>query len=165
MSHQSSFSQHGKKELQVPHSDRGQIGRGSKIFSRDAQAKFLKKLASGEHTVQSAAEAAGFKRSTIYLQRERSERFAREFERAYKLSMGAVEDRLHGLAIGRQFTGNITAIFGLLRANMPEKYRENMKVSLGAEGDFATLLSGMALALSVRKEEAEKNANALEHKE
>ncbi len=49
----------------------------------------------------------------------------------------------------------------MLRAFKPERYRENMKVSVGAEGDFATLLKGMAASLSVRNAQEEKPA--LEH--
>lgn len=84
--------------------------------------------------------------------------------------ISALEFKLLGFAHGTEYpvhNSQITAIFGCLRAFKPERYRENMKVSVGAEGDFATLIQGMSLALNVavqQKIEQTKNAAAIEHK-
>jgi hypothetical protein len=41
----------------------------------------------------------------------------------------------------------LTAMFGVLRAYEPERWRENVKMTHTAEGSLAALLNGMAAAL------------------
>lgn len=55
-----------------------------------------------------------------------------------------------------------TAIFGVLRAYMPERYRENSKVTLNAEGSLNDLFVGLTAALP-KPEGIPEAKPALEH--
>jgi hypothetical protein len=151
----------------------GNAGRGNKVFTREFQEKFLRLYSSGNHNVESAARKIGFKRRTIYNQIEKSERFAAEFEKARAMSMHGIGDRMHAFAIGIEVPAHqsqLTSMFGVLRAFQPERWRENMKITHDAAGDFATFLQGMSSALAAasaaRSLPTDSGAPpALEHKE
>lgn len=142
----------------------GNAGRAGKIFSREMQIAFLKKYRVYKN-VDRAAKSIGFRGTTVFRQLHASKRFAAEYEEVRMTFMGELEEKLRGFAFGTErpiHNSQITAIFGCLRAFKPERWRENMSVKIGAEGDFATLIRGMSLALNQANEQ-KSNGAALEH--
>lgn len=96
-----------------------------------------------------ACAAVGISRQTAYNWREANDEFAREWERAVRVGVTALEDEAHRRAFEgadepvfhkgevcgtvRKYSDTL-AIF-LLKAHAPDKYRENTRLQLtGADG-------------------------------
>lgn len=101
-----------------------------KKFNAEAQERFLRVFALGG-TVMEAARAAGVAAITVHRERRRDPEFARRFQDALELNTDGVEDLLRNLAAG----GNVTAIFGVLRARRPSVWRESKTVDVNATHD------------------------------
>jgi len=71
--------------------------------------------------LQHAADAANVARQTVYNHQRDNPAFNEQCEEAYASLCGKNEVRL----LKHVEDGNLMALFGWLRANMPEKYREN----------------------------------------
>ena len=93
-------------------------------LTADAQRKFLKLFASG-HTAFQAAHAIGTSRTAIFDLRARNPKFEAAYVKARERMLDTLEDSMHHMALN----GNITAMFGLLRAFRPLRWRENVDVS------------------------------------
>lgn len=112
-----------------------------KKFDAAAQIRFLKLFALGG-TVQEAARAAGVAAITVHRERRRDPEFAKRFQDALELNTDGVEDLLRNLA----GEGNVTAIFGILRARRPGVWREtkavdaNVNVNHAASAELFTQL-------------------------
>lgn len=112
-----------------------------KKFNGEAQSRFLKLFALGG-TVQEAARAAGVSALTVHKEKRANADFAKRFQDALELNTDGVEDLLRNLAA----QGNITAVFGVLRARRPGVWREqkavdaNVNVNLAASGELFTQL-------------------------
>lgn len=150
----------------------GNAGRGGKIFTREDQERFLKKYRKYKN-VDRAAKAVGFRGTTVFRQLNVSERFRAQYQKVRAEILDSVDAKLWNFALGQEapvHNGQITALFGILRAYNPERYRENVKVGVTAEGDLATFLQGMNSALAAAASKAslssqETTQPALEHKE
>ena len=112
-----------------------------KKFNLEAQERFLRIFGLGG-TVREAATAAGVSFVTVMRERRRDPDFAKRFQDALELNTDGVEDLLRNLAS----QGNITAVFGVLRARRPGVWREqkavdaNLNVNLAASGELFTQL-------------------------
>lgn len=165
MSHAVAVTGSDKKERPLSGGQLGNTGRAGKIFTLEAQERFLQKYRKYRN-VDRAARAIGFRGTTVFRQVHKSKRFAAQYDAVRAEIHSSLDEKLHNFALGVEVpvhNSQITAIFGVLRAYKPERYRENMKLSVGAEGDFAALLKGMAahlLPVAERKNELP----AIEHK-
>lgn len=129
----------------------GNAGRGTKVFTLECQERFLKKYRKYKN-VDRAARAIGFRGTTVFRQIRSSERFAAQYMEVRQEIMESLEEKMFGMAIGTEIpvhNSQLTAMFGVLKAFRPERWRENIKVGVGAEGEFATFLQGMTSALAV----------------
>lgn len=126
-----------------------QVGRGSRKFTREDQQKFLRKYTECLD-VREAARFVGFKKSTIYKQARKKAEFAEAMDQARTGVVTELQDKMINFARGREapvHNAQLTAMFGVLKAYLPDRWRENAKVAVSAEGALATLLTGMAACL------------------
>ncbi len=93
----------------------------------EKRADFLRIYASGK-SVEYAANEIGFSRTAIFNLIDRDEAFADAYERAQKRNTTALEDHLMKHATEPKTPGNIIALFGLLKARNPGRWRENVKL-------------------------------------
>lgn len=116
-----------------------------RIFTRECQRKFLKYYAR-YNDVSKAAAKVGFKKATIYKQARKKPEFGEQMDAVRTQVIDELQDKMIKFAKGTEAPvhgAQLTAMFGVLKAYLPERWRENAKVSVGAEGVLATLLSGM----------------------
>ena len=107
--------------------------------------------------VGDACLASNMPRSYVYKQRKENPEFAEKFDEAVQLGIQACEDRAQELAfkgikrdvyyqgnkVGEQWEPSERLVEFWLKANKPEKYRENgISFNLGANS-LVTVLSGM----------------------
>lgn len=102
-------------------------------FDAEKKRLLVELYASGNHTISSAAKALNITRATVFNARRNDPEFAEALEKARESMLDAVEDMIHEL--GR--AGNLTALFGVLRAWRPQRWRENVAVSHSGSIDFA----------------------------
>lgn len=101
-------------------------------FTEKIKQRVLKFVREGYPVVR-AARKAGTTDVTVFDHRRKDPEFGKAFEEALEAGTDMLEDKLHDMAIG----GNITAIFGTLKARRPQKWREHYKIDHGADGSFA----------------------------
>ena len=97
------------------------------------RAEFLRLYAEPGATVRSAAAKIGVSAVAIFKLVRRDEEFAAAYREALELALDNVEDDIHTLAC----QGNLTAMFGLLRARRPSVWRESGQAPRGEGGSFA----------------------------
>lgn len=119
-----------------------------KKFNAEAQERFLRYFAIGG-TVAEAARAAGVSAVSVHREKRHNAEFAKRYANALELNTDGVEDLLRNLASG----GNVTAIFGVLRARRPGTWREQKAVDVNATHDvkasaelFARLVEALGKA-------------------
>lgn len=177
MSHAAQRTAHGKKGFQPGNAGGvvGNAGRGTKLFTKEDEKRFLKKYRKFMD-VERAARAIGFRSTAIYRRKRNSESFAAKLQKVRQEGVESLVDKMLRFAHGRELpvhNGQLTAMFGVLRAFQPETWRENSKLSLSAEGDLATFLQGMSSALAAVNTDTKllplgsecEAPPALEHKE
>jgi hypothetical protein len=123
-----------KTKLRPTDLGRRKLTRRPGKLSPKKRAKFLELYASGNYTVRRAARKLGFTGVAVFSLCRRDEEFKAKFDSARETSVDALEDSLHDLAC----RGNVTAIFGLLKARRPKVWRENMHVSGNVEHNFSS---------------------------
>lgn len=74
------------------------------------------------------AHALGISHVAIFRLRHRDPEFAEEFLAAQETNTDLLEDHLARMAVTAGIPGNVTALFGTLRARRPNVWRENVKV-------------------------------------
>lgn len=92
-------------------------------LTAEVRADFLRYYASG-FSAYVAARKVGVTRTAIFELRRRDAEFAKKYEAAREASLDAMEDNMQDMANN----GNLTAMFGILRAFRPGRWRENVKV-------------------------------------
>jgi len=95
-------------------------------FTLDLQREFCALYARGG-TVPMAAKKCGVTSVTIYEHARTDENFKAMYEAATELNTDDLESLLHQMARA----GNITALFGTLKARRPERWRDNFKIEHG----------------------------------
>lgn len=119
----------------------------SGAFGLQNRKKFL--LAYGRGlTVEAAAHEVGVSSVTVFKHVRKNPKFKAKFLKARELSLDVLEDLLHQHAR----SGNITAIFGMLRARRPETWRENHKVDLTSGGKPLDLLASALVSAAQSRE-------------
>lgn len=101
----------------------------------EVQAEFLRRYAEGG-SVKEHAHALGISHVAIFRLRHRDPEFAEEFLTAQETNTDLLEDHLARMATTAGTPGNVTALFGTLRARRPNVWRENVKVD--HSGSIAT---------------------------
>lgn len=101
----------------------------------DIRAEFLRRYAEGG-TVREHAHALGVSHVAIFRLKNRDEEFEKEFLVAQDTNTDLLEDHLARMATTAGTPGNVTALFGTLRARRPSVWRENVKVD--HSGSIAT---------------------------
>lgn len=96
----------------------------------DIRAEFLRRYAEGG-TVREHAHALGVSHVAIFRLKNRDEEFEKEFLVAQETNTDLLEDHLARMATTAGTPGNVTALFGTLRARRPNVWRENFKVEHG----------------------------------
>lgn len=71
-------------------------------------------------------EHVGVKLATVLTRCHRYPKFKAKYEKAREASLDALEIKMHEMGA----KGNLTAIFGMLKANRPDKWRESKHVDL-----------------------------------
>ena len=99
-------------------------------------------------TVEAAAHEVGVSSVTVFKHVRKNPKFKAKFLRARELSIDVLEDLLHQHAR----SGNITAIFGMLRARRPEVWRENQKVDITSGGKPLDLLASALVSAAQSRE-------------
>jgi hypothetical protein len=93
----------------------------------EIRAEFLRRYAEGG-SVMAHAHALGISHVAIFRLRHRDPEFAEEFLAAQETNTDLLEDHLARMATTAGTPGNVTALFGTLRARRPNVWRENVKV-------------------------------------
>lgn len=93
-------------------------------FTPEKEDEFLRLYETGI-TVFKAASAIGLSASTIFRRRRMDPEFSKRFDEAREVNLDNLEDILQQQAIN----GNTIAIFGLLKAFRPQRWRENVNVT------------------------------------
>jgi len=101
-------------------------------FTPEKQAAFLAEYAQGG-SVNSCAKKIGVASVTIFSHVRNDEEFAKKYRSAQELNVDQLEDVLEAHAL----TGNVTAIFGCLRARRPAVWRETHGVQISASAETA----------------------------
>jgi len=104
-------------------------------MSAEVRAEFLRRYAEGG-TVKAHAHDLGISHVAIFRLRHRDEEFEKEFLVAQETNTDLLEDHLVSMATTTGTPGNVTALFGTLRARRPSVWRENVKVD--HSGSIAT---------------------------
>ena len=112
-------------------------------FTPEKQKLFLTLYAAGG-SVAEHAQRVGVSSVTIYNYVRHDPAFARGYRIAQELNTDQLEDRLYQMATRKGVSGNITALFGVLRARRPAVYKDNLKVEHSGSID---LISAFALAM------------------
>lgn len=97
-------------------------------FTLEKRLEFLHYYRTGM-SVRAAAAHVGTTGVTVFNTVRKDEEFAKQYHAAREVNTDGVEDYLHTQA-GR---GNVTAIFGILKARRPSVWRENHQVNLSGE--------------------------------
>ena len=115
--------------------------RGEKYkFTEALRHEFCRLYAKG-YTVGEAAREVGTTSTTVFTWNRKDPEFAKRFAKARELCLDVLEDQLH--LMGR--SGNVTAIFGMLRAFRSIRWREGVQVQHDVSDNFAAMFS-MAMA-------------------
>ena len=93
-------------------------------FTPEKKAQFLE-LYAGGGTVRQCAAMVGVSHVTVFNHVRKDEEFKAQFAEAVEGNTDALEDLLHDLALAR----NPVAIFGMLKARRPQKWRENVNLT------------------------------------
>lgn len=101
-------------------------------FTPQKRAEFLERYAGGG-TVAMCASKIGVSASIVFRTARNDPRFAKALEAARETNTDHVEDGVHHLAVA----GNLTAMFGILRARRPHVWRDNSTVRVDAGDGFA----------------------------
>lgn len=110
-------------------------------FTRARQQKFLDAYATGT-SVSTAARKAGTTDVAVYAARRRDPEFAKQYAEAHELNLDCLEDLLKKFAI----KGNVTALFGCLRAFRPAVWREQHTMKVEDGGFAAAFAEAMTFA-------------------
>lgn len=92
-------------------------------FTSEMQQRFCRLYSAGG-TVRMAARKCGVTNVTVFEHARKDDNFKEMYERARELNLDGLEDDIRTLACN----GNLTAMFGMLRAFRSERWRENYKV-------------------------------------
>lgn len=126
------------KQATTPTKKKGSSAPGT--FTAEKREKFLEEYAKGL-TVAQAARKVGVSDITVFNHINKNPDFKRRYQAAMETNTDVLEDSLHSIARG----GNLTAIFGMLKARRPERWRERMDLT-NSDGSIHK-----ALAAAVRK--------------
>lgn len=105
-------------------------------FTEQKRQAFLEAYESG-HSVSASCEIAGISRVTVYRTVRTDPQFAAAFRAATELNTDACEDRLLQMATEAKVPGNVVALFGILKARRPERWRDQVSLQHAATVDFA----------------------------
>jgi hypothetical protein len=111
------------------------------------QEEFLRRYSEGG-TVREHANALGVSHVAIFRLKNRDEAFEKRFLEAQETNTDLLEDHLVRMATTAGAPGNVTALFGALRARRPERWRENFK--LEHSGSIATTTADQLAAARER---------------
>lgn len=100
-------------------------------FTPAKQAEFLKAYSDGG-SVSMNAKKVGVDPTTVFAHARNDEDFAKKYLAAQQLNIDHLEDTLERHAL----TGNVTAIFGCLRARRPAVWREQHTVTHNASQEL-----------------------------
>jgi hypothetical protein len=108
----------------------------------------LELYASGNFTVMAAAKKCGASHESFFQRRRVDPEFAAQYAAAQSASVDVLEERMLARAYdNRANKGNLTAMFGILRARRPSAWGGNVRVehsgSLQLAGDFAQAMKEM----------------------
>lgn len=107
------------------------------VFTQKVRETFLELFSSGMN-LHAAAEQAGTSHKTIYAHIEKDPEFAAAYEAAKLKSYSKLEHHLHRMATQRDVPGLPVAVFGLLRAYNPQRWRENVKIEHSGSVTYKT---------------------------
>jgi transposase-like protein len=92
------------------------------------------------NTVAMAAKKATVSATQVFWRVRTNEQFAERYAAAMEYNTDHLEEMLQQHA----FNGNITALFGTLKARRPEKWRDNYRIDhTNSDGSFQAFASGM----------------------
>lgn len=131
-----------KKGTQLTAPQRARCAPGT--FTRERRQKFLDKFRSGT-SVAVAARHAGVSDVTVFVTKRRDPEFAKQYAEAFELNLDCLEDTLRKFALA----GNVTALFGCLRAFRPAVWRESQTVKVEDGGFTAAFAQAMTQAQGV----------------
>lgn len=122
-------------------------------FTPQKQREFLALYATGQFTVVRAAKKVGVSHVTVFNHRESDpEGFGKKFRAAKERMLDKVEDDIGMLACG----GNLTAMFGLLRAHRSAVWRENVNVQATVQHTFThAFVAAMDRSLGISRPAAQ----------
>lgn len=95
-------------------------------FTAEKRNQFITLYREGA-SIKEAADIVGVCFSTVFTHLRKNEKFKKRFEAAKNIHLNTLEDHLVRMATGNA-KGNVIALFGVLRANRPEKWRESAKL-------------------------------------
>jgi len=147
--------------MEEPKKTRTYRGRGAPLeerFTAEKKKRFLELYASEVKSVRECAEAVGVTARTVFYHARTDERFARAYERAVVENTDLLEDRMIDHVRDKGFGGNLIALFGLLRARRPEKWRDYQKVEHTGQ---VMLVTAEALAQARERAQQVEQAGAL----
>ena len=143
-------------ESPKPPAGKARTGRGApdaERFTQEKKRQFLALYAGTGHSVRSCAEQVGVTGVTVFNHINDDPVFAKAYARAVERHTDKLEDHLVDHAWDKETPGNIVALFGMLRARRPERWRENFKVEHGGQ-----LVLTTAEALQQARERAKQSA-------
>ena len=97
-------------------------------FTPEKKRQFLELYRHAATTVAKCAEVVGISTVSVFTHVRSDPAFAKAYELAKELNTDHVEEMLYEHALDKSQPGNLIAIFGVLKARRPEKYREVHKV-------------------------------------
>lgn len=103
-------------------------------FTPEKKTAFLALYASGKSIFDSATEV-GVSSVTVFNHVRSDEEFAALYRKAVEANTDNLEDHLYRMAFNKM-PGNILAVFGILKARRPEKWRETAKVEHSGKIEF-----------------------------
>lgn len=101
-------------------------------FTPEKRALFCETYAGGS-TVHQAAKVAGVSATVVFYHRRINPDFTKQYEDAQDANTNFLEAHLLRHALESGVPGNITALFGLLRARRPAVWRENHRVEVSGK--------------------------------
>lgn len=121
---------HQRKKLTPAerHASRSKPG----TFTTEKREEFLQHYSQGG-TVAACARKVGVSKVTVFNHVRTDKEFADRYRLALELNLDSIEDSITQLAC----KGNLTAMFGVLRAKRPNVWRESYGMKLEAGDGFA----------------------------
>jgi len=93
-------------------------------FTAEKKRQFLELYRQAATTVAKCAAAVEVSSVTVFTHVRTDPEFGKAYELAKELNTDHVEEMLFEHALDKRQPGNLVAIFGVLKARRPEKYRE-----------------------------------------